>query len=414
MPPGYAAVRIAAAVTIVACLFAAGFAAGRWGDRTWKGGAGLGALLTAISLIVLLGLLGGRQAGDTLMPAVWWILGFLGSAVVLGAVGAAIGYQAATGVADRISWTSPLALVTAATALLMLIAGGIVTGLEAGLAVEGWLIAEGHVLFLFPISVMQRDPGTFAEHAHRLWGMLLGLTTIVLMARVWMTESRIGVRWLSAAVVAAVVGQGVLGGTRVTGESVTLAVVHGIFAPVILAAIVLLAVSTSSTWLSDRRPSAMVSVRTDRVAGIVLLAAICLQVVLGAMFRHLQPQAGVSQGLLMGLLHGHSFIGATFAAVMALFCILRSLGFYGGHPPIKRTGLWLLYVVILQLLLGIAAFVVVPKGPRDPDAVIPKLEVVLTTLHQANGALLLALAASLVAWQRRLLAVGSSAPAEPS
>ncbi len=45
---------------------------------------------------------------------------------------------------------------------------------------------------------------------------------------------------------------------------------------------------------------------------------------------------------------------------------------------------------------------------------IPNLEVVLTTLHQANGALLLALATGLVAWQRRLLAVGPIASAEPS
>jgi cytochrome c oxidase assembly protein subunit 15 len=420
MPPGYAALRIMAAVAIVVCLFAAGFTAGRWGGRSWKGGAGLGVILTAISLLVLAGLLGGRQTGEAMMPAVWWILGFLGTAVVLGAVGAAIGSQAVTETIDR-SWTAPLALVTALTALIMLVAGGIVTGLEAGLAVEGWLIAEGHVLVLFPISVMQRDSGTFAEHAHRLWGMLhrlwgmlLGLATIVLMARVWMTEPRAWVRWLSAAVVAAVVGQGVLGGTRVTEQSVTLAIVHGIVAPVILAALGVLAASTSSPWLSDRRPAAMISVRTDRVLGVLLLAAIFLQIVLGSLFRHLQPEPGVARPVLIGLLHGHSFIGATFAAVMAVFCILRAVGFYGGHPPIKRAGLGLLYAVILQLVLGIAAFVVVPKGPRDPDAVIPKLEVVLTTLHQANGALLLVLATVLVAWQRRLLTVDSSAAAEPS
>ena len=85
-------------------------------------------------------------------------------------------------------------------------------------------IAEGHPLILFPVSLMQRDVGTFAEHAHRLWGLLVGLTTIVLMARLWMTEPRVWPRWLSAGVVVAVVGQGVLGGTRVTEQSVHLAV----------------------------------------------------------------------------------------------------------------------------------------------------------------------------------------------
>jgi cytochrome c oxidase assembly protein subunit 15 len=414
MPPGYAALRMIAAVAVVACLFGAGYTAGRCSGRGWAGGAGLGAMLTAISLIVLLGLLGGREAGEPLMPAIWWILGFFATAVVLGAAGAAVGSRAASPRAGEINWTATLAMVTAITGLIMLIAGGIVTGLEAGLAVEGWLIAEGHVLVLFPVSLMQRDAGTFAEHAHRLWGLLLGLTTLVLMARLWMTDRRPWPRWLSAAVVAAVVGQGILGGTRVTEQSVTLAIVHGVFAPIILATLVGLAVSASKSWLSDRRPTAFASVGTDRVLGALLLAAICLQIVLGSLFRHLQPEPGVTRPVLIGLLHGHSFVGASFTLIMAIFCGLRAWGLYGGRPPVNWTGLGLLHVVSLQVLLGIASFIVVPKGPRDPQALIPKVEVVLTTLHQATGAVLLATAVALWAWQRRLLAVPSSATDEPS
>jgi cytochrome c oxidase assembly protein subunit 15 len=412
MPPGYAALRIIGAVAIVVCLFGAGYMAGRCGGRGAKGGAGLGALLTGINLIVLMSLLGGRETGEALMPAIWWILGFFGTAVGLGAVGAAVGGMTESDRSDQVNWTAPLALVTAITALLMLIAGGIVTGLEAGLAVEGWIIAEGHVLFLFPISLMQRDAGTFAEHAHRLWGLLLGLTTLVLMARVWISDPRVWTRWLSAAVVAAVVGQGVLGGTRVTEESVILAIVHGVFAPVIVAALFALAVSTSSAWVSDQRPISLAPVKTDRVLGILLVVMIFIQITLGSMFRHLQPEPEVTRPLLMGLLHGHSFIGSLFTVVLALACILRAWGFYGGHRPIKLTALAMLYVVIIQVLLGIASFVVVPKGPRDPETVIPTIEVVLTTLHQATGGLVLATAVALLAWQRRLLAVPSGGAAE--
>jgi cytochrome c oxidase assembly protein subunit 15 len=410
MPPGYAILRIIAAVAIVVCLFAAGYVAGRRAGRGWAGGAGVGVIATAVSLLVLLSLIGG-QTRDTLLPALWWILGFLGTAVVLGAIGAAIGNAGSAALEERGNWTAALALITAVTGLLMLIAGGIVTGLEAGLAVEGWLIAEGHVLVLFPISVMQRDVGTFAEHAHRLWGLLLGLTTLVLMARMWMSDSRAWTRWLSVAIVAAVVGQGVLGGTRVTEQSVTLAIIHGVFAHVILATLVALAAATTSAWLSDEKPAPMPSAGTDRTLGVLLLAAILLQIVMGTMYRHLQPDETVSTGLVMGLLHGHSFLVSVLVVVLALAAGLRAWGFYRAQRPIKVAGLALLHVIFLQLVLGVAAFVVVPKEP-GARAEIPTLEVVITTLHQANGAVVLATALVLFAWQRRLLAAAPGGSAE--
>jgi cytochrome c oxidase assembly protein subunit 15 len=408
MPPGYVALRVIAAVAIVVCLFGAGYAAGRYGGRGWAGGAGVGAMLTGISLLVLLSLLGAPRAGEALMPAVWWILGFFATAVVLGALGAAVGRPGASDRIGRINWTAAMAWVTAATTLLMLIAGGIVTGLEAGLAVEGWIIAEGHFLLLFPVSLMQRDVGTFVEHAHRLWGLLVGFTAIVLMARLWMTERRRWPQWVAAAVVVAVVGQGVLGGTRVTERSVELAIVHGIVAVMIFAALVALAVSTSTTWLSERQPTTLAPVRTDRVVGTVLLVVIVLQIALGSVFRHLQPEPGVSPSMLLSLLHGHSFGGAMLTLVLALFCGLRAWGLYAEQDAVRRSGVALIYITILQVALGIAAFIVVPRGPREADAVIPVVEVVLTTAHQANGAILLATAAALLAWERRLLAVPQS------
>ena len=210
------------------------------------------------------------------------------------------------------------------------------------------------------------------------------------------------------------IGQGVLGGTRVTEQSVTLAVVHGVFAPIILGALVVLAVSSSSAWLSDQRPTARASVGTDRTMGIVLVVAICLQIAVGSLFRHLQPEPGVTRSMLLGILHGHSFFGSSLVLILALFCGLRAWGLYAELPPIKATGLVLLNVVVIQVLLGAGAFIVVPKGPRDPEAAIPVVEVVLTTLHQATGAVLLATALALWSWQRRLLAEPSPVSAESS
>ena len=46
---------------------------------------------------------------------------------------------------------------------------------------------------------------------------------------------------------------------------------------------------------------------------------------------------------------------------------------------------------------------VVPKGPRGSEDAITLVEVGFTTVHQVTGAVLLATAVALLAWQRRLL-----------
>ncbi len=401
LPPGSRGVWLFVMAAIVACLLAAGYGAGRLAGRGWAGGAGLGAMITGVNLLILLSLLGADRTGVA-RSAGWWILGFLLASVALCAMGAGLGRAAASGQRWG-NWTAALAWVTAVTTLLMLVAGGIVTGLEAGLAVEGWIIAEGHLLVLFPITLMQRDVGTFVEHAHRLWGLLVGLTTIVLMVNVWMVDRRWWLRWLMAAVVLAVIGQGVLGGTRVTEQSVALGIVHGVFAQVIFAAMVTVAMITSTRWLDGESPLARTTVPTDRTLALALLVLIGLQIVLGTVYRHLQPVPEAPRGALIGILHGHSFVGSTLVLVLTLLCGVRAWGLYAERLPVKRAGIALIYIVMLQVALGIGSFIVVPKGARQPDDPITVLEVGLTTAHQVAGAVLLAAAASLLAWQRRML-----------
>jgi len=363
----------------------------------------LGLVLAAISLVILVGLLGADTR--TRAPnAASWIGGFLLAAVGLSALGATLGEVAARGrTRSEINWTSVLTWVTAVTLVLMLVSGGIVTGLEAGLAVDGWLIAEGHFLVLFPMTLMQRDVDTFVEHAHRLWGLLVGLTTIVLMVHLWMVDRRRWVRGLSVAIVLAVIGQGVLGGTRVTEQSVSLGIVHGVFAQLIFAALILMAQATSTAWTSDRAPSVVPRVRADRALTAALVAMILFQIVLGTLFRHLQPLPDVPTGALMGTLHGHSFIGSLGVILLVLVCGVRAWGLYAGEPIVRRAGMGLIHTMILQVVLGVVSFIVVPKGPRGPDDAITVVEVGFTTAHQVTGAVLLAMAVALVAWERRLL-----------
>ena len=393
------AMWMAVAIGLAGCMVAAGYAAGRYAGRGPVGGAGQGLVLAGVTLLILLGLVRDESPGQ----AAWWVAGFLVTAGGLGAAGAAAGRRRRLSERADINWTAALAWVTTATVLLMLVAGGIVTGLEAGLAVEGWLIAEGHFLVLFPITLMQRDVSTFVEHAHRLWGVLVGLTTIALMVHLWMADGRRWMRGVSLAIVLAVIVQGVLGGTRVTESSVVLAMLHGVTAQIIFATLVVTAMATGRAWRDARQPTAAPSVAADRTLTAALVVVILVQIALGTLYRHLQPVPDVSRGALMGVLHGHSFVGSMIVVLMVLFCGVRAWGLYPAQPVIGRIGKALVYAMGLQVMLGLVSFVLVPKGVREADDAITLTEVVFTTAHQVTGAILLALAVALFVWERRLL-----------
>ena len=71
-------------------------------------------------------------------------------------------------------WPHRLALATVVAAIPLLLFGGSVTSLEAGMAIDGWLVLErgrgDHFLFFYPVEKWFRDVGTFVEHSHRLCG----------------------------------------------------------------------------------------------------------------------------------------------------------------------------------------------------------------------------------------------------
>ena len=392
-----------AAVVLAGGLFAAGDGLARKTGRGWRGGVWLGLLVTSLNLLILLSMLGGREPGEVVVAGLWWIGGFLAAAVGLCTLGAAAGSRSAPAEPARINWTMRFALLTAVTTLLLMIAGGIVTGLEAGMAVEGWLTSDGYPMVLFPLTMMQRDIGSFAEHTHRLWGLLVGLTTIVLAIQVWRVDRRRWLRWLVIGAVAVVIIQGVLGGTRVTESSVFLGVVHGVVAQAFFALLIVIAMATSKTWLSGEEPFVAKTAKTDRTISAVLVAAIVLQLTLGTWFRHIQPLPDIPPGLRMGLLHGHSFVGSLLVLALVLFCGVRAWGLYANQRTIKRVGKGMVHTVGLQVLLGIASFIIVPTEARPQGEAIPTLEVVVTTAHQAVGAILLAMAVMYAVWVRRLL-----------
>jgi cytochrome c oxidase assembly protein subunit 15 len=394
-------------VAILMVAVAGGLFAARLAGRGIVGGAMVGLVCGLLNLLLVGSLIAGEQPGQWIASAALWAGGTIAVPTVLAAIGAAIGaaFQGPRPKAqgtDR-NWTFIFVMVAASAVLLLLLTGGLVTTLGAGLAVPDWPTSFGHNMLLFPLSKMSIDDGTYYEHAHRLYGMLVGVTGITLAVCMFIWDRRWTVWALGVVILVMICVQGYMGGMRVTENSIALAVVHGINGQVIFALTVSLAMMLTHAWKRDptrQTPGAGL----DRGLSIALLAAVLVQIFMGAMYRHLQAVPEPSIGALMGLRHGHAFLGSTLVIVLALVVSMRAVSANDDIPPVKRAGKALLHTMILQVVLGVAAFLVVPTNPRPVTDAVPLAETMIATAHQVIGAVLLAAVLVNALWAWRMLA----------
>jgi cytochrome c oxidase assembly protein subunit 15 len=103
--------------------------------------------------------------------------------------------------------------LVAASTLLLIVAGAMVTSTESGLSVPDWPTSYGYNMFAFPLSSMVG--GILYEHGHRLVASTVGFLTIILAGWLWWSEDRPWLRGLGFAALGAVILQGVLGGLTV-------------------------------------------------------------------------------------------------------------------------------------------------------------------------------------------------------
>lgn len=413
---------------LLAGLVSGGVVLGRCTSRTLYGGFAVGLLSGALNLLIV-GSLISAETPNAIKQGVWaWVPGTLVVSVVCVVVGAALGRRlraAGTVVQD---WNGGLAAVAAGATFVLLAAGGLVTGFDEGLAVVDWPNTEGYNMFLYPLARM--TGGVYLEHSHRLLGSLVGLTTLVLAVHVQLTDARRWVRrvaWLALLLVAV---QGVLGGLRVTGRmtlstdaadtspNILLAIIHGVLGQAVFALLVALAVWRSRAWATAGAPATAPAAGTDRTFGIALVATLAIQLVLGALVRHFTWALEVQRyGLAADparlaaigewALHLHITL-AVFITLLAVGVGVRAWGIYRTVPHLPRLGRWLLMLVGVQVVLGIAALIV--TGNDALDRLPTALDVAVTTLHQVVGAALLACAAMLLLWNCRLLTPPVAAP----
>ncbi len=376
-------------VLILACLPAGGAVLGRWAEGTARDAGLSGAITGVLNLLVLGSFLGGPTPGRVVPSLLLWVPGSILLSALLTVAGTIVAGRGPRGRARDGVWSSRFACVAVGATLLLLGAGGLVTSAGAGLAVADWPTSFGYNMFLYPFSRM--TGGIYYEHAHRLIGALVGLTTLTLAVCVQRTEARRPVRWLAWSLVVAVVVQGVLGGLRVTAENLSLAVIHGVVAQAFFAALLVLAALTSPTWRETDAPAKAASGRADRGLGTLLLGLLAIQLVLGAAQRHFQA-----------LLLVHVVFGLGFVAPFGLKVAFRTIALHREIPILRALGAGLAVSVVAQVLLGFGAWmatssVEVGTLPREFD-------LFFSTAHQWFGAILLGTAVLLQTWTFRLLA----------
>jgi cytochrome c oxidase assembly protein subunit 15 len=358
-----------------------------------------------------------------------WLPGVFVVSAILAAAGAWLG-RISRGKQEvaPLNWLAGLAWADCAAAMLLIVVGGLVTGLRAGMAVPDWPNSFDYNMFLFPLALM--TGGAFYEHAHRLLGTLVGAGALILAVRATVARPGTGsffgpfrhvscthpraekracplaVRkglvtliWLAGL---AVLAQGIMGGFRVTEDSYTLAVIHGAFAHAVLAALVVIAVMLARGWVERQDVEPRVSAAADRLLAITVVALILVQTFLGVLVRQVNA-----------LLLTHVSVAA-IVALAAAGAGMRAWGLSRRSATLRRSGAALMLVAAAQIVLGLT--VVAFRTP--PIAVSPKLQslaelqtplpvaplpALLTTIHQANAAVMLAIAVVLAGWTWRLV-----------
>jgi cytochrome c oxidase assembly protein subunit 15 len=271
------------------------------------------------------------------------------------------------------------AVLVACATFFLIIAGANVTSHDAGLATSDWPLSYGQ---FFPKMV----GNLFWEHGHRLVATSVGLLTIALAICLQIRERRTWVKRLGWIALGGVIAQGLLGGLTVKMNlPLAVSAAHATLAQLFFLTTVSLAVFTSRSWIT---PASTVSEDgagvSIRALCVVALLVILVQLVLGATLRH---SATWDQTLPTGLLLAH-IGGAVIVTLVLGVTIFIVLMRHRDEKYLARPAFVAIALLVVQLLLGLAAYITRTASPYDPQPLNPMIAV--TVAHVACGALVFA------------------------
>ena len=298
-------------------------------------------------------------------------------------------------------WLRRFTKVVAASTLLLIFAGAMVTSTGSGLAVPDWPNTYGRFMFAFPLSKMVG--GIFYEHGHRMIASLVGMLTVIQAIWLQRREPKRFVRVLGWLSLAAVLVQGLLGGlTVIFLLPKAISISHAGLAEIFFCLNVAIAFFTSR-WYNDLRGYEKGDAPVRMAWG--LTAIVYAQILAGAVMRHFGAGLAIpdfprsfgrwipqftSKEIVAAFVHR---AGGVVVAAMVIAMAIRLLRFDRNHP-LRFLAHLLLTIVSAQILLG--GYVI--WSGKQPH---------ITSLHVMLGAstlvvsLILTLATRTIAWQKR-------------
>jgi heme a synthase len=294
-------------------------------------------------------------------------------------------------------WLHRFAIFTALSTSVLIYWGGLVTSTGSGLAVPDWPLSYG---MLMPPMV----GGIFYEHGHRMVATFVGLLTIILAFWIQKKEVRSWMKVLGWSALGIVVFQGILGGITVLFFLPTaVSVFHATVAQTFFCVTISIALFTSPFWKNTRegslKPAATLSLRTLTV---LLTGTVYLQLIVGAIMRHMQAGLAIpdfplafgkvippfdSADIIIHFLHR---TGALLVTGLILWVFIHVLRHYRKDSALLIPVTVLVSLTVIQITLG--GFVIWSGK-----------SIAITTFHVVTGALILGTSAYAMLLSRRLI-----------
>lgn len=282
-------------------------------------------------------------------------------------------------------WLHRYAAFVAFCTFLLIIAGALVTGNDAGLSVPDWPTSFG--TFRMPRMV----GGVKFEHGHRMIAGTVGMLTILLALWVWRQDSRRWLRWVGFAAVMAVLAQAALGGITVLFYlPVAISTAHATLGQIFFCLAASLAFFTSPDWHWDEAKLEDTSTPSLHHLTTITTGVILVQLILGAVYRH-SKEGSIT-------LH---VAGACVVTLLVGWVVSAVLMRFAKQPDLLHPALLLGGLLVAQLFLGIGSYYMKMAARGAPQPLEPVVDI--TTTHVVVGALLLVTSLYLTYQARRFL-----------
>lgn len=260
---------------------------------------------------------------------------------------------------------------------ILLVAGGLVTSHEAGLAVPDWPLSYGQ---LMPPMV-----GNIAwEHGHRMIAGAVGFLTLILA--IWMQFSTItkGIKKIGWIALGAVILQALLGGlTVIFMLPPPVSILHACLGQTFFCILISIAYLLKESIVGAGFPRPNIEsgrgnlAPTSRAKRLFLITTILIyiQLILGALIRH--TDFTVIPHIVLA-----------FVIVIHVALVLRRATIdFPQSVGVVRTAVFLGIITVTQFFLGLGSFVTTRMIERSYAP--SNAEVLFTAAHHSTGALVL-------------------------